>query len=75
MGVSGQRHASAALYPQGKDPPVPIGKKAGSASEPVWTLGLEEKSSAPVGDRTSITRSPDRPARSQTLYCLSYRGY
>jgi hypothetical protein len=24
-GVSGQRHAPAALYPQGKDPPVPSG--------------------------------------------------
>jgi hypothetical protein len=47
MGVSGQRHASTALYPQGKGPPVPIGWEAGWASEPVWTQGLEEKSSAP----------------------------
>jgi hypothetical protein len=53
MGVSGQRHAPAAL-PPGKGPPVPIGQEAGWASEPVWTQGLEEKFSAPVGDRTSI---------------------
>jgi hypothetical protein len=28
-GVSGQRHAPAALLPLGKGPPVPIGKEAG----------------------------------------------
>jgi hypothetical protein len=61
MGVSGQRHAPAALYPRGKDPrypgtPVPIGQEAGWASEPVWTQGLEEKSSASVGDRTPIVQ-------------------
>jgi hypothetical protein len=43
MGVSGQRHAPAALYPQGKDPPVPIVQEAGWAPEPVWTHRLEEK--------------------------------
>jgi hypothetical protein len=57
MGVSGQRHAPAAFLP-----PVPIGQEAGWAPEPVWTQRLEEKSFAPAGDR---------PARSQTLYCLS----
>jgi hypothetical protein len=36
-GVSGQRHAPAALYPQGKGPPVPIGCEAGWAPELVWT--------------------------------------
>jgi hypothetical protein len=55
MGVSGKRHAPAALYPQGKEPPVPIVQEAGWAPEPVWTQRLEEKSSAPAGDRTSIT--------------------
>jgi hypothetical protein len=34
--------------------------------------GLEEKSSAFVGDQTSIA---SRPAHSQTLYCLSYRMF
>jgi hypothetical protein len=40
--------------PPGKEPPVPIGYKAGWAPEPVWTQGLEEKSSAPVRDRIPI---------------------
>jgi hypothetical protein len=44
MGVSGQRHAPAALLPPGKGPPVPIVQEAGWAPEPVWTEGLEEKS-------------------------------
>jgi hypothetical protein len=44
MGESGQRHVPAALYPRGKDPPVPIGQEAGWAPEPVWTQRLEEKS-------------------------------
>jgi hypothetical protein len=52
-GVSGQRHALAALYPQGKEPLVPIVQEAGWAPELVWTQRLEEKSSAPAGDRVS----------------------
>jgi hypothetical protein len=63
--MSGQRHAPAALYSRGKDP-VPIVQEAGWAPEPVWT-GAENL--APTG-----IRSPDRPARSQSLYRLSYRG-
>jgi hypothetical protein len=55
MGVSGQRHAPATLYPRGKKNSVPIGQEEAQwAPEPVWTQGLEEKSSAPVGDRTPI---------------------
>jgi hypothetical protein len=49
MGVSGQRHAPAALYPRGKE--------AGWAPEPVWTQRLDERSIAPTGDRTPIDRS------------------
>jgi hypothetical protein len=60
MEVSGQRHAPAVLLPPGKGPPVPIVQEAGWAPEPVWTQRIEEKSFA-----------PGRPARSQTLYCLS----
>jgi hypothetical protein len=52
--VSGQRHAPATLNPQGKDPRYPLD---GWAPEPVWTQGLEEKSSAPVVDRTPIVQS------------------
>jgi hypothetical protein len=57
MGVSGQHHAPAALYPRGKDPPVLIVQEAGWALEPVWTQRLEERSSAPVGNRTPVVQS------------------
>jgi hypothetical protein len=57
MGVSGRRHAPAALYPRGKNPPVPIVQEAGLAPEPVWTQRLEEKSFAPAGDRTPVVQS------------------
>jgi hypothetical protein len=56
MGVSGQRHASAALCP-GERSTVPIVQEAGWAPEPVWTQRLQEKSFAPAGDRTPIARS------------------
>jgi hypothetical protein len=64
--VSGQRHASAALYPRGKDPPVPIGQEAGWAPEPVYTQTLDEKSCLPPPGIEP--QSPGRPVRSQTLY-------
>jgi hypothetical protein len=57
MGVSGQRHALAALLPLGKGPPLPIVQEVGWAPEPVWTQRIEEKSFAPAGDRTPIARS------------------
>jgi hypothetical protein len=56
MGVSGQRHAPAALLPPEKGPPVPIVQEAGSASELVWTQRIEEKSFAPTGDRNPIAQ-------------------
>jgi hypothetical protein len=52
MGVSGQRHAPAALYPRGKDPRYPLDRRLGGSQ----TQGLEEKSSVPVGDRTPIVQ-------------------
>jgi hypothetical protein len=55
MGVSGQHHAQAELYP-GKGPPVPIIQEAGWAPEPVSTQRLEEKSSASVRDRTLVVQ-------------------
>jgi len=62
MGVGGQRHAPAAL-PVGKDP-IPIVQEAGWAPGPVWT-GAENLT--PTGNR-----SPDHPARSESLYRLHY---
>jgi hypothetical protein len=49
-------HPGRALSP-GKGPPVPIVQESGWVPEPVWTQRLEEKSSVPAGDRTSIARS------------------
>jgi len=46
--------------------PVPVAQEAGWAPGPVWTGA---KNFAPTG-----IRSPDRPARSESLYRLSYRG-
>jgi hypothetical protein len=69
MGVSGQRHASAALYPRGKEPPGThctggwVGPRAG--------LDAEARRKILCPCRGS---NPDRPASSQTVYCLSYRG-
>jgi hypothetical protein len=54
MGVSGQRHVPAALYPRGKNSRY-IGQEAGLSPKPVWTQRLEEKNS--VGDRTPVVQS------------------
>jgi len=54
------------LFTPGKDP-VPTVQETGSAPGPVWT-GAE--SLAPLG-----IRSPDRPARSQSLYRLRYQSH
>jgi hypothetical protein len=59
MEVSGQRHAPAALYPRGKNPQYPLDRR-------VWTQGLEKN--PPLSGIEP--RSPDRPARSQTIYYL-----
>ena len=52
-------------FTPGKDP-LPIVQEAGWASEPVW-MG---RKSRPTG-----IRSPDRSARSQSLYRLSYLAH
>jgi len=52
-------------FTPGKDP-VPILQEDGSATGPVWTGGKSRP------HRESI---PDRPARSQSLYRLSYRAH
>jgi len=63
--LRGKPHAPAALYP-GKDP-VPILQEVGWALGPVWT-GAENFASTGVP-------SLDRPARSQSLYRLSYPAH
>jgi hypothetical protein len=57
--------SSPGRFTPGNDP-VPIVQEAGWAPGSVWT-GAENL--APTG-----IRSPDRPARSESLYRLSYRG-
>ena len=63
--MRGQRHAPTVPTP-GKDP-APLVQEAGWASGPVWT-GAEIL--APIG-----IRSPDRPARRQSLYRLRYPAH
>ena len=64
MLVGGQRHAPAAFPPEKE--PVPIVQEAEWAPGPVWT-GVEFLALTGI-------RSPDRPARSESLYRLSYPG-
>ena len=52
------------LYP--RERPVPIVYKAGWAPGPVWT-GAEDLAAIGI-------QSPGRPARSESLYRLSYPG-
>ena len=63
--MGGQRHAPAAL-PPGKDQ-IPIVQEAGWTPGPIWT-GAENLAPPPG------IQSPDRPARSESLYRLSYPG-
>ena len=65
-GGKGSTSRPAPSLPRGKDP-VPNVQEAGWAPGPVWT-GAENL--APTG-----IRSPDRPARSQSLYRLSYPAH
>jgi len=65
-GGEGSASRPGCSLPPGKDP-VPILQEAGWAPGPVWT-GAENL--APTG-----IRSLDRPARSQSLYRLSYPAH
>jgi hypothetical protein len=75
MGLSGQRHALAALYPR-KGPPVLIGQEDGWAPELVWTQRLEEKSFATAKDQTlvilSVVRHYTDSATSVVVYYLEH---
>jgi hypothetical protein len=65
MGVGGQCHAPAA-FPWERDP-IPIVQEAGWAPGLVW-IGAEYLAATGI-------RSPDRPARSELLYRLSYPAH
>jgi hypothetical protein len=57
MGVSGQHHAPAALYPRGEDPRHPSDRGLSGTQSRSGRKRLEEKSSASVGDRTPVVQS------------------
>jgi len=59
MDVGGQQHAPATVSPED---PVPIVQEAGWVPGPVWTGAFA----------TTCIQSPDHPARSESLYRLSY---
>jgi hypothetical protein len=63
LGVSGQHHALAALYPRGKGPPVHIVQEAWV--DPRAGLDAETRGKILCLCRGS---NPVRPVRSQTLY-------
>ena len=63
-GLGGQRHAPAALSP--RKTRYPLYRRLGG---PQVRSGWVRKISPPTG-----TRSPDRPARRESLYRLSYPG-
>jgi hypothetical protein len=69
MGVSGQRHAPAALYPRGKDPRYPLYRRLGWLQSRSRHRGYRKN---PLPLLRIEPLSPGRPARSQTLYWLSY---
>jgi hypothetical protein len=64
-GVGGERHALAALL-SGKIPDRPIVQETGRTTGPVWT-GAEKLVSTEI-------QSPNRSARSESVYLLSYYG-
>jgi hypothetical protein len=68
--VSGQRHASAALYPWGMDSQYPLDRKLGG---PQSRSGQEVRGNILLPLPGIEPGSPCRPVRSHTLYTLSYR--
>jgi hypothetical protein len=71
MGVSGQRHAPAALYPRGKDPWYPLYRRLGGPQSRYGDRGYRKN---PLPLPGIEPRSPGRPVRSQLLYWLSSPG-
>jgi hypothetical protein len=78
-GVSGQRHASAALYTRGKDPRYPLDRTPGTLWTGGWVdprsgLGTEAKGIVLLPLPGIEPWSPGRTVRSQTLYWPSCPG-
>jgi hypothetical protein len=71
MGDSGQRHAPAALYPRGKDPPPPGTHWTGDWVGP--RAGLDPEARRKILC-LCLGSNPSHPVRSQSLFWLSYLG-
>jgi hypothetical protein len=57
MGVSGQRHVPAALYPRRKDPLYPLDRRLDGPQSRSGHRGLRKNPFASAGEQTSIVRS------------------
>jgi hypothetical protein len=68
MGMNSQL-TSQTLYPQGKSPWYPLDRRLGGPQSRSGRGGEEKNSQPPPG-----IENPERPARSPTLYRLSYQG-
>jgi hypothetical protein len=71
MGVSGQRHAPAALYPREKYPRYPLYRRLDGPQSRSGHRGYRKN---PLPLPEIEPRLPCRPVRSQTIYWLSYPG-
>jgi hypothetical protein len=71
-GVSGRRHASAALYHRGKDSRYPMHRRLG---RPQSRSGHRGWRTNPLPLPRIEPRAPSRPIRIQTLYWLSYPSF
>jgi hypothetical protein len=69
MEVSGQLHTLTALLQEEKSHRYPLDRRLGGPQS-LSGRGTEEKNSQPRWDS-----NPDHPARSQSLYRLSYPGF
>jgi hypothetical protein len=69
MGVCGQRHTPAVLYPRGKNPQYPLYRRHGGPQSRSGHKGYRRNPLPLPGIKP---RSPSCPVHSQTLYWLSY---
>jgi hypothetical protein len=72
MGMSGQRHGPATLYPRERNP-VPIVQEAGWASELVWTQRIEENSFVSAGVQIPVVQSVIRHCTSKLINIRSFQ--
>jgi hypothetical protein len=69
-GVSGQRHAPAALYPMGKDRLYPLNRRLGGRQELAWIQRLDGKYFASPVNRTPVVNNNNKYVYRLRLTCL-----